>query len=74
MGYRESVDGSVIDPAVIEYTSDKLAQRHKIVEVYRRSIEDRTRVSAFAGGASSSTSPGPAHDPKGKGKDKEKRT
>jgi hypothetical protein len=74
MGYRESVDGSVIDPAVIEHASDKLAQRHKIVEVNRRSIEDRTRVSAFAGGASSTTLPGPAHDPKGKGKDKEKRT
>ena len=72
MGDRESVDCSVIDPAVIEYTSDKLAQRNRIVEVNRRSNEDRARVSAFAGEASSSTSPSPAQYPKGKGKDKGK--
>jgi hypothetical protein len=46
MGFRESADSSVVDPAVIEYTADKMAQKHKIVEVARKSQEDRARAGA----------------------------
>ena len=44
MGVRESRAGSGVDPAVIEYMSDMLAQLHKIKEVSRRAAEDKTKL------------------------------
>ena len=41
MGFRDAADGSVIDPAAVKYTTDRLTGEAKIAEARRKAAEEK---------------------------------